>query len=131
MVERRKLKRSRRDRVFGGVLGGLAEYFNIDSTLLRLIFIFLSFVSIKGAILLYIVLYIVMPDERKHGPMAFNTNHQNNTLIGITLILLGLILFFNELYQFITFKFIWPFLLILLGLYVLYKGITEGKNEDR
>jgi len=33
-----KLYRSERDRMIGGVCGGLGEYFNIDSTIVRLIF---------------------------------------------------------------------------------------------
>ncbi len=129
MAEIKRLTRSRRDRVFGGVLGGLAEYFNLDSTLLRLIFIFIALVSIKGAVLLYIVLYLVIPDEKKGA--TDDKNHNNHTLLGITLILLGFVLFFNELYHFLTFKLIWPLFLIIVGFYILIKGIEEGKNENR
>ncbi len=128
MAETKRLTRSRRDRVFGGVLGGIAEYFNLDSTLLRLIFIFIALVSIKGAVLLYIVLYLVIPDEKKGATDDKNHNH---TLLGITLILLGFVLFFNELYHFLTFKLIWPLFLIIVGFYILIKGIEEGKNENR
>lgn len=129
MAGEKKLTRSRRDRVIGGVLGGIAEYFNIDSTLLRLVYIFISFFSIKGAALLYLVLYLVIPDEMESHAVPINFTEKNNKILGITLILLGLVLFFNELYHFLTFKLIWPSLIIILGFYLLFKGIMEQNNE--
>lgn len=128
MESDKKLVRSRRDRVFGGVLGGIAEHFNFDSTLLRLIFIFIAFVSVKGALLLYIILYLIIPDEKNAN--TTNKSREDRTTLGIVLIVVGLILFLNELYSFLTFKLIWPILLIIAGFYVLIKGIEEGRNEN-
>jgi len=56
----KKLYRSSTNRVFFGVCGGLAEYFDVDPTLVRVIFIILSFFSGLG-IALYIALLILMP----------------------------------------------------------------------
>ena len=128
MKEEKRLVRSRRDRVIGGVLGGLSEYFDLDSTLVRLIFIFIALISIKGALLLYIVLYLVIPDEKQTKESS--SPQKSHTALGITLILLGFLLFFNELYHFLTFKLIWPFFLIVLGFYILIKGLEEGNNEN-
>ncbi len=127
-MEEKILRRSKSDRVIGGVLGGLAEYFNMDSTLLRLIYIFLCFVSIKGALLLYIILYIVIPEEKKETP---SKKDNGRLLLGLTLIFLGAVLFLNELYHFLTYAMLWPLLLIVLGFYILIKGIEEGHNEGR
>ena len=58
------LRRSRRDRVIAGVVGGLADYFGIDSSLLRIIYVLVSIFSAAfPGILVYIILWLVMPQE--------------------------------------------------------------------
>ena len=59
----KKLYRSKKNRVIAGVCGGIAEYFNIDPTLVRLLWIF--FVIIWGSgILAYIIAWIIIPEEQ-------------------------------------------------------------------
>jgi phage shock protein C len=58
----KKLSRSVDNRMFAGVAGGLAEYFNIDPVIIRLIFVILMLAGGPG-ILIYIVLWIIMPEE--------------------------------------------------------------------
>lgn len=60
----KKLYRSRRDRKIAGICGGLGEYFNVDPTLLRIIFLFLLFFGGSGFIL-YLIFWIVVPNEEK------------------------------------------------------------------
>ena len=60
--EKKKLTRSKDDRWLAGVCGGLGEYFGVDGTLVRVLFILFSFV-VGGSILIYIILWIVMPEE--------------------------------------------------------------------
>ena len=57
----KKLFRSRYDKMICGVCGGLAEYFNIDATVIRLIMVFLAFMSFGTCILAYIIAAIIMP----------------------------------------------------------------------
>lgn len=57
-----KLYRSRENRVLGGVCGGLGEYFDIDPTLVRLLFVFGAFLGVPGALLLiYLIMVVVVP----------------------------------------------------------------------
>jgi len=58
----KRLYRSRTDRMIWGVCGGLAEYFNVDPTLVRVVFVLLALMSGIG-IIAYIILAIVMPRE--------------------------------------------------------------------
>lgn len=58
---RKKLLRSDKDRIVAGVLGGLAEYFEIDSTVVRIVFVLLAFASFGFAILLYIIMALITP----------------------------------------------------------------------
>ncbi len=57
-----KLYRSRIKRVLGGVAGGLSEYLNLDPILVRIILIIIALLNGLG-IILYIVLWIIIPEE--------------------------------------------------------------------
>ncbi|MFB5660910.1 PspC domain-containing protein [Alteribacillus sp. HJP-4] len=59
-----KLYRSRSDRKLAGVCGGIAEYFNIDATLVRIITVVLAVVTAAFPFLIaYLILAVVMPNE--------------------------------------------------------------------
>jgi phage shock protein C len=60
----KKLYRSSTQRMVAGVLGGLAEYFNVDVTIFRLIFIILLFLSFFTLLLIYLAAAFIIPDER-------------------------------------------------------------------
>lgn len=60
MTTEKRLYRSRRDRMFLGVLGGLAEYLDMDPTVVRLLFILLSLTPFPG-LLAYIIMAVVVP----------------------------------------------------------------------
>jgi phage shock protein PspC (stress-responsive transcriptional regulator) len=56
------LRRSRTDRQIAGVIGGLAEHFRVDSTLLRVIYVVVSVLSAAfPGILVYLLLWILIP----------------------------------------------------------------------
>lgn len=57
------LKRTTSNQVVAGVCGGLAREFNIDVVPIRLIFIILTLAGILPGVLLYLVLWIVMPED--------------------------------------------------------------------
>jgi phage shock protein C len=56
----KRLYRSRNQRVIAGVCGGLGDYFGVDPTWVRLFFI-LFFIAFGSTLLLYIVLWIIVP----------------------------------------------------------------------
>ena len=58
------LGRSRHNRMIAGVVGGLAEYFGLDPTLLRVIYVLVSIFSAAfPGILVYILFWILVPEE--------------------------------------------------------------------
>jgi phage shock protein C len=59
----KQLYRSRDDRMVAGVCGGLGDYFNIDPTIIRLIFVFGAIVTGSGLFWAYLVLMVVVPEE--------------------------------------------------------------------
>ena len=56
----KKLYRSHKNKMLAGVCGGLAEYFNIDPTIIRLAAVFVAFWAGAG-VLAYIIAAIIMP----------------------------------------------------------------------
>ncbi|WP_207893640.1 PspC domain-containing protein [Tepidibacillus fermentans] len=62
----KRLRRSRRYRMVGGVLGGVAEYFNIDVTVVRLVYALLVIpTGLFPLILAYIIALFIIPEEHK------------------------------------------------------------------
>ena len=60
----RKLVRSSSNRMIAGVCGGLAEYFDVEPTLVRGAYIMLTFFTAFSGILVYMVLCIAIPRDR-------------------------------------------------------------------
>lgn len=64
MMEAKALRRSRRHRMIGGVVGGMADYLGIDPTLARVIYVVADIAS--GAfpgVLVYLICWAVVPEE--------------------------------------------------------------------
>lgn len=62
MVQKR-LRLSKTDKKIAGVCGGIAEYFDIDSTLIRLVWVLISIFSGGiGGLIAYIIAAIIMPE---------------------------------------------------------------------
>ena len=59
---KQRLYRSRSDAMLGGVCGGLGDYFDIDSNIIRLVFAVLTFISGVG-LLLYLAVWLIVPRE--------------------------------------------------------------------
>ena len=60
----KKLYRSTSDRMLGGVCGGIAEYFDCDATIIRVIYVLLSvFTAAFPGILVYIFCLIIIPTD--------------------------------------------------------------------
>jgi phage shock protein C len=57
----KRLKRNSKDVIIAGVCGGIAEYIKLDPTIVRIIWVILSIVSFGTFLLIYIVLWVIMP----------------------------------------------------------------------
>lgn len=141
-VTGQKLRRSRRDRVFLGVCGGIAEYFAIDPVLVRLAFVVVTVAGGAG-VLAYIVMAIIMPDGDPvptgggEGPFYAGGAPQTNPMAGrsastigaLILIGLGMIFLVDNLQWFGWFRpgIFWPLILIGIGAALLAKHSTDAR----
>ncbi|MEA1987137.1 MAG: PspC domain-containing protein [Candidatus Marinimicrobia bacterium] len=63
-MSNQKLERSLDERMFVGVLGGLADYLGWDVTILRILYVVVTlFSSVFPGVILYIILWILMPEK--------------------------------------------------------------------
>jgi len=63
MAKNKKLFRSTKNKMVAGVCGGIGEFFNIDPTVIRLLWVvFTIFTGIVGGLLAYIVAWIIIPE---------------------------------------------------------------------
>jgi phage shock protein C len=63
MATRKQLRRSRTNRMVAGVVGGLAEYWSVDPTLARVVYVVASVLSVAfPGILVYLILWLVIPE---------------------------------------------------------------------
>lgn len=142
-----ELTRSEKNRVLGGVCVGLADFFNIDPTLIRIIFVLITLFGGSG-ILLYLVLWLLIPssghaseiskasikrgaDEMKDrveelAEEAKNYSKTKNSkyLFGITLLILGILFLFDNFgfFHFLNLWKLWPIILIILAILILSKN---------
>ena len=56
----RRLTRSGRDRKLAGVCGGLGDYFNLDPTIFRVLFVVFAFIP-GPSVLVYLALWLILP----------------------------------------------------------------------
>ncbi|MBI4809917.1 MAG: PspC domain-containing protein [Ignavibacteriales bacterium] len=88
----RRLYKSRRNKVIDGVCGGIAEYFDVDPTIVRLLWVLLTLMGGSGFIL-YIIAMIIMPVNPDHlvAPQSTTNNGSpdKRRFFGVMLILVG------------------------------------------
>jgi len=132
----KKLYKSRKDKIIDGVCAGIAEYFNIDATIVRIIAVVLAFFSGFG-ILAYIAGMIIMQINPEHEDLADNekVTHNSSLIWGIILLIVGIVFLLDNFdfpyrfyrhFDFIPF-FSWHalnwtvfFSLLLIGLGIFY-----------
>jgi phage shock protein PspC (stress-responsive transcriptional regulator) len=139
----RRLYRSRKWRVFGGVAGGLAEYFNLDPILMRVIFVIVTLLHGFG-ILLYIILWIVIPEVPFEIAYKVNSsadqesdkqqenyvpepkqNAKGRIIIGGILIAIGVLFFVERLFPSFDFEDVLPMVLIAIGLVLVWNSTRK------
>lgn len=142
---KQRLYRSRTDKVFGGICGGLANYFNIDVVIVRIIFVASALVW-GLSFILYLVLWIAVPQE----PIKFEAmaevaspgieeekiekepvkSKKSREIFAIVLIVLGVFITLDNMFVWFTGRLYLPMILILLGLLILLYSSRKENNME-
>lgn len=141
----KKLYRDDTQKTIGGVCAGLAEYFGVDISIVRLLFLLSLFVK-GGGLLIYIILWIVLPKKsypinqppfvdyavppiapQKAGPEVFDQPQKRSAVsvvAGAVLVLLGVYFIMDDLNIIPNWNFdhFWPVILIGAGVVFIFSG---------
>ncbi len=120
-VHDQRLHRSGSDRMIAGVCGGLATYFAIDATVVRLIWAVVTVLTgVLPGSLIYLLFVIIVPVARP-GDAAEATDEGRPALAGLLLIIMGTLLLLGNfgLFHWLSWGRLWPLLLILVGVALL------------
>ncbi len=152
----KRLYRSRTDAMVGGVCGGLAEYFDVDANLVRVVFIVLSVLT-GFAVIAYLAMWLLVPErkaserdlsDRVHAAAdemvdrarsigsdvrRFGRRHGRGGpfVIGFALVILGAVFLLRNLgvawMSWFRFGLLWPIFPILIGLAFLWRWLRGGE----
>ena len=153
----KRLYRNRSERMIWGVCGGLANYFDMDPTIVRIIFVLLALANGVG-IVVYIIMAIVVPLEGSKVATSKEVIKENveeiketagqigneirstfekadeedtsgkirrrRNLLGIVLIIIGIVILLGtlNLFRWISWVYIWPVILIAVGLIIIFSS---------
>jgi phage shock protein C len=138
----RRLYRSRNQRMLAGVCGGIAEYFNIDVTIVRLIWAILSLSTFGSGLLIYIISAIIIPER----PFGYQDNEpfangdgfppvdkaKAMSILGLVLIVVGILALisglFPVLWRIIRHGF-WPAIIIIIGIMQIHSSWKNSGNR--
>jgi phage shock protein C len=116
----RVLRRSRTERVIGGVCGGLGRYLGLDPVLLRIAFVVLLFAG-GGGLVLYVISWILIPEEREGEPLGTERPSSVDTtrlIVGGALVAIGTIALLNLSIPRLG-RYFWPLAIIALGVAIV------------
>lgn len=117
--------------VIGGVAAGVARYFRIDVTIVRLIFVLGFFLTHGPFGIVYLILWIALPTGPQPGVdwvtdgtpagTASSTYTPNQKVWGGALIGLGVLFLLDEFVWWFSWGKLWPLALVALGLYLIFR----------
>jgi len=124
----RLLRRSRDDRVIGGVCGGLGRYLGVDPVLLWIAMVILAIAG-GGGILIYLVAWVLIPAERDGEDLGSARPVEADAtrlIVGGLLIAIGTILLLNLSLPQLG-RYFWPLALIAIGVAVVVQASASRR----
>jgi phage shock protein C len=137
----RRLYRSRTESVIGGVCGGVAEYLDVDPSIVRIIWAVLGLVTGGIFVVLYVVMWIVVPEapgtEGAAAPSAMGPpaparrrgSGSGSLVLGLILVGLGAFFLVRQYLPQIDTDLLWPIGLILLGVVLVAASLRKQRAE--
>lgn len=146
----KRLTRNSSDKVIGGVCSGLADYFQLDATLVRVAFV-LTTLFVGTGLWIYLILWIVLPEKRINifkdsqrqefeefvdpvrDEVIKEKQRKTAKFIGLLFIALGLVFLLDE-FDLIPYWFsiskLWPVVLVVIGLLLIFKNSGKSNQQN-
>jgi phage shock protein C len=133
----KRLYRSRKERVFFGVCGGIAEYLEVDPVVVRILAV-ISFFGFGFGLLLYIIGAIIIPENPNQQPVKERAKQEPRSgnwhfAIGAVLVILGGLMLLDNFdvfdhgwfrFHFFPWRLFWPLLFLAIGIYLVTSGVS-------
>lgn len=126
----KRLYRSNRHKIIGGVCGGIGEYLNIDPVLVRIVAVILAFGPGVG-VLAYILAWIIIParpETMKVQPAETEPASWHKYLPGLVLVTIGFLLLVRDHWFWFDWDQIWPLALIAIGVALIVRRTHNGEE---
>ncbi len=141
---KKALYREGDNRIIAGVAGGVADYFNIDPGIIRLIWVLLAFAAGAG-IWAYLVAWAIIPENprMKRKDLSLSSKiklkkekekvsesfriHGRNPLLGLVLLIIGAVFLANNFFPQLRLDKYWPIIPIGLGLVLIFSSYNHKK----
>ena len=122
-MAQKRLYRSIKDRKIAGIAGGIGEYLNIDSAIVRLIWLLAILFGGTG-LLAYIIAWIFIPEAKdsinENDPTEDKTESTDDfNFVGILLIVTGGLLLLREIVPYGWVGYFWPIIVIGVGIFLI------------
>ncbi|MGF7056586.1 PspC domain-containing protein [Brassicibacter mesophilus] len=132
---KKQLYRSTHNKIISGVCGGIAEYFEIDPIIIRLLWALITFTKGIGFIA-YIICMIIIPENTsaysEYVDTESNYSDDNSKIIlGVVLVILGLVLVAKKFIHWLDFGSLLPIFMVLVGIYLILKEKGGFFNEKK
>lgn len=144
--QNKSLYRSANNKIIAGVCGGLGQYFDIDPTIIRIVFVLMTVFGGSG-LLIYLILWLVIPSETSgitlsqdhikenakemkqkaetfaHDIRKSSSNKDSRPWWGVVIVILGAFFLMSNygLFDFYELRKLWPLALIVLGILILLR----------
>ncbi len=131
----KRLYRSRGEKIIGGVCMGLARYFDVDVTLVRLVWV-LTVIFGGAGLLAYLIAWVIIPEEPfETGEVITDNDYEpgqrstvDSRMAGLIIIIIGLFFLLRGFFpSFLYIRHLWPLILVGAGIVLIVSG-TRGKR---
>lgn len=138
-IYQKKLYRSRKNRVLGGICGGIGEYFEVDPVLIRVLSIVGAFISGGVLFFAYIISWLIIPEKMEtydyqntasssesnpstQGMPYIPQESKGTKTLGVVLIIIGVFFLLDNIFPFFDFWDYWPLMLIGVGVIMILRA---------
>lgn len=133
--------RDSKNKVLGGVCSGLANYFNLDVALLRVLFV-VALLFASFGFWLYIILWVVIPvdgqqteTELRSEPVSevvpAAATKSTSLIAGIAVMLIGVIFLINNFIPISWVWKLWPLILVAIGVVMIVNASKKGDGNEQ
>lgn len=144
MASNKRFERNPMNKVVGGVCSGLADYFNLDVALIRVLFV-VALLFASFGFWLYIILWIVIPEKKMNFDYQTQQTPENavNTpavdedtkkttavIAGVSVALIGVIFLINNFIPISWVWKLWPLILVVIGTVMIVNAVKKGGKDE-